>query len=101
MSSQIGQTLICSKIIRDWSNGSRPLSAADLNLGNFQPGPGMTARLVMPHSVRSWDAEVPVVLARAVVSADAWQLDFTGRPAVMQKLAAEIDAALTVLKQGA
>lgn len=96
--SAVQQNLVCSKIVRDWAGGTRPLSATDLNLGNFRPGPGMTARIVMPHSVRAWDPEVPVVIARAVLAADGWMLDFTARPDLMARLAREIAEAVEALK---
>lgn len=92
------QPTVISKILRDWSNGSRPFSGEDANLGNFRPGPGTAARIVIPHSLKAWEPEVPVMIARAVMNADSWFLDATGNPAVITRLADDIEAALNALK---
>lgn len=86
-----------SKIIKDWSRTGH-LSVADLNLDSYQPGPGATARLVMPSGTKGWEPDVPMALALAVANADEWVLDFTNRPALMHRLAAEIAAEVAKIK---
>lgn len=85
-----------SKIIKLWSGDH--LSVDDLNLDNYQPGPGVFARLVMPSGTKGWELNVPMALAFAVANADGWVLDFTNRPTLMARLAAEIEAALVQIK---
>ena len=89
--------VVQSKIIKDWDKTGH-LVADTMGLGNFEPPKGVVARIVLPGSTRTWDADVPAALAAAVVDADDFILDYVARPAMVARLHAEIVAALADLR---